>query len=151
MPPLSRHPSKGFTLIELLLVITIMAILGGIIFLALNPTKQLGLARDRQRHNDLNSLVNALYQYQIDHNQFPPGIPTGTARDICRDTAASCNNGINLAVLSQNGQYLVAIPADPHAPATGTGTSYFLLQQNGRLTATAPLAEQTEGGVSVQK
>ena len=139
-----RHGS-GFTLIELLLVMAIMAVLGGIIFVALNPTRQLGLARNRQRHNDITSILDAVYQYQIDTNILPPGIPIGTARPICKDTAVSCVNGVDLNILSASGEYLVRIPSDPQAAPTGTGTEYHIVRDaNHRLMVTAPGAEQLE-------
>ena len=133
---------KGFTLIELLLVIGIIAILASIVIVAINPTKQLGNARDAQRRSDVNTILNAVYQYAIDNNgALPTGIPTGTAKGICKSTDADCSNGVNLRVLT--GSYLVNIPSDPQA-TTGTGTNYTIVQDaNGRITVTAPGAEQT--------
>jgi prepilin-type N-terminal cleavage/methylation domain-containing protein len=140
-----RPGTEGFTLIELLLVLGIMAILAGIIFLALNPSRQLGLARNRQRHNDITSIMDALYQYQIDEQQLPDGIPGDTALGICKDGAASCVHGVDLSVLSLSGTYLVAIPADPQIAATATGTNYFIVRDSDRrLTLTAPGAEGGE-------
>ena len=140
----SKRP--GFTLIELLMVIAIMAILSSIVFLALNPTRQLGLSRNRKRHNDITSILNALYQYAIDNNGvLPTSIPTGTAKQICMPSAVNCNNGVDLSVLSQTGTYLVHIPSDPQASTTGTGTNYWIMRDGSRrLTITAPGAEQNE-------
>ncbi len=135
---------KGFTLIELLLVIGIIAILASIVIVAINPTKQLGDARDAQRRSDVNTILNAVYQYAIDNEGSLPGnIPTTTAKGICKVTAVgtNCNNGVNLRVLT--GAYLVSIPTDPQAGATGTGTNYTIVQDaNGRITVAAPDAEQ---------
>lgn len=133
---------KGFTLIELLLVIGIIAILASIVIVAINPTKQLGDARNAQRRSDVNTILNAVYQYAIDNNgTLPSTIPTTTASAICKATAASCNHGVNLRVLT--GSYLVSIPSDPQASATGTGTAYTIVQDaNGRITVAAPTAEQ---------
>ncbi len=147
----ARSLRAGFTLIELLLVIGIIAILASIVIVAINPTKQLGNARDAQRRSDVNTILNAVYQYAIDHSgSVPSGIPTGTAKTICKSTAASCNNGVSLRALT--GAYLVSIPVDPQAPATGTGTNYTIIQlSNGRLTVAAPGAEQTPGGIAVTR
>lgn len=132
---------QAFTLIELLLVLAIIAFLTPVVLLALNPTKQLGRGRDTQRQSDINTILNAVYQYQIDTGTLPSTIPIGTAAQICKGTAASCNHGVNLRMLT--GAYLVNIPTDPQAPATGTGTRYFIVRDaDGRLTVTAPGGEQ---------
>ncbi len=136
-----RIPHKGgFTLIELMLVMGIIAVLSGIVIAALGPTRQLGFARDAKRQSDVNTILNAVYQYSIDHNGvMPAGIPATGRHEICRTGAADCQ-GADLNALS--GSYLVSIPVDPRAPETGTGTSYFIRRENnGRMTVNAPLAE----------
>lgn len=136
---MSRSSAKrGFTLIELLLVIGIIAILAAIVIVAINPTKQLGDARNAQRRSDVNTILNAVYQYAIDHNGALPSTITTTDTEICVTDAASCVGGVNLDVLT--GSYLVKIPTDPQA--TGTGTDYMIVKTaNGRVTVSAPDAE----------
>ena len=68
-----RSSREGFTLIELLLVIGIIAILASIVIVAINPTKQMGDARNAQRRSDVNTILNAVYQYAIDNNGTMPG------------------------------------------------------------------------------
>jgi prepilin-type N-terminal cleavage/methylation domain-containing protein len=149
-----RMSRVGFTLIELLLVIGIIAILASIVIVAINPTKQLGDARDAQRRSDVNTVLNAVYQYAIDNNGNLPGnIPTGTAKEICRETLAPATciaaGDTNLRMLS--GTYLVSIPTDPQY-ATSTGSLYFILQDtNGRITVSAPATEQAASTISVTR
>ncbi len=129
---------RGFTLIELLLVIGIIAILAAIVIVAINPTKQLGDARNAQRRSDVNTILNAVYQYAIDHNGSLPSSISTTVTEICVTDAASCTGGVDLDVLT--GSYLVKVPADPQA--SGTGTDYTIVRAaNGRVTVAAPSAE----------
>ena len=143
----STRMQRGFTLIELLLVIGIIAILASIVIVAINPTKQLGDARNAQRRSDVNTVLNAVYQYAIDNNgNLPSSITTTTGR-ICQSgmTAAEATTAgcIELDVLT--GSYLVRMPVDPQVTATGTGTRYTIGQDsNGRITVTAYGAEQGE-------
>lgn len=152
MTSLSLRARRGFTLIELLLVIGIIAILASIVIVAINPTKQLGDARNAQRRSDVNTILNAVYQYSIDNSgNLPSGITT-TVRTICMAdlTGASCtgatfpNAGVDLSALV--GTYLVGIPKDPQITATtGTGTYYSIVKSasTNRVTVASTHAEQS--------
>jgi len=141
---MQHRSAAGFTLMELLLVIGIIGVLAAMVIIAINPNKQLAQARDAKRRADVNAILNAVYQYAIDHQGIlPSGIPSGTTpKQICVTKAASCNGGVDLDVLT--GSYIVAMPTDPHAPVNGTGTDYFIMHDSdGRLTISAPLTEQS--------
>ncbi len=143
----TRSFRRGFTLIELLLVIGIIAILASIVIVAINPTKQLGDARNASRRSDVNMILNAVYQYAIENKgNLPSGITT-SVRPICQATmdpktcTAAAFNGVNLRMLS--GSYLTSIPRDPLLTTTGTGTRYNIVQDSsGRITVSAPAAER---------
>lgn len=145
---------RGFTLIELLLVIGIIAILAAIVIVAINPTKQLGDARDAQRRSDVNTILNAVYQYSIDNQgNVPSTIPTAAAGQICKD-ASDCNGaGVDLDILALTGTYLVQIPVDPKEPTTSTGTNYWILQDpvTDRITVSAPEFEQAPSEIKVTR
>lgn len=132
---------KGFTLLEILLVVAAIAILAGIVILALNPGKQLGDTRNAQRQADVNTILNAVYQYSIDNNGNLPSTITTTETEICQ-TGGTCTGLIDLSVLTTNGTYLVSMPVDPSTGA-GNSTDYTIVQDaNGRVTIAAPNAEQ---------
>ena len=146
--------NKGFTLIEILLVVALIGILAGIVIIAINPNKQLGDTRNAQRKVDVNTILNAVYQFAIDNNgSLPSGIPTGTADEICKTGAGSCTGLVDLSDLTTDEKYVVSIPLDPKCPAEcdANGVGYEIIQSaNGRITVSAPNAEQ-EATISVTR
>lgn len=132
--------NKGFTLIEIILVVAVIAILAGIVIFAVNPTKQLADGRNSQRRTDVNTILNAVYQYTVDNSALPSTITT-TATGVCKTGASSCTGLIDLSVLSLNGKYVVSLPIDPQASGNSTGYN-ISKDSNGRITVSAPSAEQ---------
>ncbi len=148
-----RHNAArtGFTLIELLLVIGIIAILAAVVIVAINPTKQLADARNAQRRSDINTILNAVYQYAIDNNGVIPTSITTTSKEICQTEVTNANRVCNAAYVDLEiltGSYIVKLPKDPRrtayatATSTNSGTNYWILRTSqGRLTVTASGAE----------
>ena len=137
----SKFSNKGFTLIEILLVVAAIAILAGIVIFAINPTKQLGETRNAQRKADVNTILNAVYQYAIDNNGTIPASITTTQTEICK-TGGTCMGLIDLGVLTNTEKYLTSIPFDPTGSSTN-GAGYEIKKSaNGRIVVVAPDAEQ---------
>lgn len=141
-------PTKGFTLLEILLVVAAIAILAGIVIVAINPAKQLGDTRNAQRRVDINTILSAIYQYALDTSgTLPVGIAesatcSGTTNEICK-TGGTCAGLLDLSVLTANQKYLTAMPFDPSS-ATTNSTKYLAVKSaNGRVTVCAPSAEQS--------
>src|SRR4030067_1013513 len=132
---------KGFTLLEVLLVVAIIGILAGIVILAINPTKQLADTKNAQRRFDVNTVLNAVYQYALDNDGSLPASITTTQTEICK-TGGTCTGLVDLSVLTASGTYLVAMPTDPTGETTN-GAGYKISKNaNGRVTVSAPDAEQ---------
>ncbi len=133
--------NKGFTLLEILLVVAAIAILAGIVIVAINPNKQLGETRNAQRRADVNTILNAVYQYTVDNNGTLPATITETPGVICQ-TGGTCTGLVSLSALTDQEKYLTAIPADPTG-STVNSTGYEIVKsQYGRITVSAPSVEQ---------
>jgi len=156
---------KGFTLLEVLLVIALIAILAGLIVVAVNPAKQLAGARNVQRQSDINTIVNAIYQYVIDGNALSTlSIPSiATCRATCIAYTAWTDNAQQICRTERTGDcllgvenmddtlaaYLGALPVDPSATSEGddNGTGYYICQDSSSYTVTvcAPGTEISYG------
>ena len=136
---------KGFTLLEVLLVIAMIAILAAIVIIAINPAKQLAESRNAQRRSDVNTILNAVYQYAIDTGGAMPASVTAlvadTPTEICvSDNVVVCGAGIvDLGVLTLNQKYITAMPHDPNGTCAATGVCYEISRSaNNRITVSAP-------------
>jgi len=129
--------SKGFTLIELLVVIGIIAILFGIVIIAVNPARQFAQSRNTQRRSDVRTILDACWEYAADHNGNIPSVIPATPTHI--GTGAG---NIDLTPdLVPN--YLTAIPHDPNGD--DADTLYEISHDtNNRITVNATAAELGE-------
>lgn len=142
---IKNRKQAGFTLLEVLLVVAIIAILAGIVIIAINPGKNLGDSRNTQRSADVNTIINGVYQYSLDNSGALPSGITTTATEICATGATACTGLVDLSALSNAGKYLVSLPKDPQCTTTcaTNGTGYKIAKDaNNRLIVTAPAAEQ---------
>jgi len=143
--------NRGFTLLEILLVVAAIAILAGIVILALNPGKQLSETKNAQRSVDVNTILNGIYQQALDNaGTLDSNIQTcavacltpTAAEEICK-TGGACAGLTDLSSLTANETYLTAIPQDPTG-ATTNGAGYHVCKSaNNRVTVCAPDAELT--------
>lgn len=143
---LKKINNKGFTLLEVLLVVAIIAILAGIVIIAINPSKNLADSRNSQRSSDVTTILNAVYQYSIDNNGTLPSSITTTATEVCK-TGGTCTSLVDLGDVTTNEKYLTSIPMDPQCPTVcnANGAGYMINKTaNNRLTVSAPDAEQGE-------
>ncbi len=149
----TQQAKQGFTLLEVLLVVAAISILAGIVIIAINPGKQLGDTRNAQRRSDVNTILNAVYQYSLDNNgNLPSDIDSvttssqvlGTATTGCDTTCGATTTVASCVDLSQElvPTYIVGIPTDPQT-GTAANTDYYINKDaNGRITVGACDPEQ---------
>ncbi|MFA7245258.1 MAG: prepilin-type N-terminal cleavage/methylation domain-containing protein [Candidatus Magasanikbacteria bacterium] len=157
---------KGFTLIELLIVISIIAILASVVFVALDPLKRFQDARDSSRWADISSLVSAVKVYQVDNQGSYPtevgGMTASTTYMIGTD-ASGCNSGctdwtvsqaacIDLTELVTEG-YLGEVPVSSNGAGTWTTgkTGYTITKYDTGLVTVAACESENSDNISVSK
>jgi prepilin-type N-terminal cleavage/methylation domain-containing protein len=158
----ARPTQSGFTLIELLVVVGILGVLLAITIVALNPAKHFIDTRNTSRTAAVNTILDAIYEYEASNGGKLPGSmngTTGTVTTSAKPIAGPASGSvINLCDIAPT--YLADLPIDP---STGTVTggatpcavsttafdTKYTIQTNAagnRITVNAPSAE---GGVTI--
>lgn len=126
---MKRKHSKGFTLIELVVAIAIILIIAFIILMSL--TKSRARARDQERIADLNTIAQAMTQYNAQNRNYPywemikskRGIFNYAINDECSETYPciyDATSGSSWRNFIDN--YLTSRPI---APKSGSEMQYF--------------------------
>jgi len=122
---MKKHPLKkrqaGFTIIEMLIVVTILAMLAGVLVPVLQEGQQ--TARDSRRMQDLRTVQSALADYYRATGQYPD---TTDAWQNDNDNGYGSTGYIPGLVP----EYLQALPRDPD-PQYPTATAHYMYRSNG--------------------
>ena len=139
MPHINKKTQTGFTLIELLVVVGIIALLGTVVIVALNPVRRFADARNSRRWGDVNSLLTAVHEYIVDNDG---ALPTGLATSQASTELGTCVTCDNLS--TPLAPYLRSMPTDPDG-GTAANTGYFVeVNANNIVTVSAANAENSE-------
>jgi prepilin-type N-terminal cleavage/methylation domain-containing protein len=141
---------QGFTLIELLVVIGILAVLMGIVLVAINPSRQFNQANDASRANSARQILNAIGAFAADHKGTLPTAITNVAPHTWPIVATEIKNGAGNLDLCTDlvPTYISALPEDPsiaNGAAITNCASYdagfqAAVDASGRVTISAPNA-----------
>ena len=151
---------KGFTLVELIIVIAIIAILAGAIFVAIDPARRLHEARNARRWSDVNTIVNAIKQYQVDNegeHYYEVEDAYEDEYSVLGEDALLCsyecvavpmvsNDCVDLTDIGT--EYLAVVPADPKTGDQEYTGYYLYKDSNGAITIGACDAEGEGAGGS---
>lgn len=151
---------KGFTLVELILVIAIIIIIAAAIFVALNPARRIGDANDSRRWSDVNQILNAVHQSNVDAGgAFPDAsewtaganyyvLGTGAACNVdcgAQTTQAACADLASLV----SGSYIASIPQDP-VTGTAAHSDYYVNRTAGGI-VTVGVCDPYSGAISASR
>ncbi|PSO44020.1 MAG: hypothetical protein BRC23_02200 [Parcubacteria group bacterium SW_4_49_11] len=142
-----KHKKPGFTLLEILLVVAAVGLLAAIVFVAINPSEQLGKVRDTERQSEVDTLHDAIRQYNIDNSEWPDEIASmsaNSAKEICAD-GVSDEACINLTD-DLTPEYIAEVPSGPNTEGTGSG--YVVSKQNTRVRVAARNVEERSKGIA---
>jgi len=119
-----NHRRSGFTLLEILLVVAAIGVLAAIVFVAINPNRQLAKVRDSERQSEVNTLYDAIQQYEIENNgQWPSEIENMAAdssKEICR-AGQTCGSDFVEVENDLVPEYVADVPEGPQAAGNSTG------------------------------
>lgn len=128
----------------------IIAVLAAVMIVTLDPISQFAKARNTERWNDVNVILDSVYRYAIDNNGTFPSAITTTDTEICQESqAASTCTAAGLADLSVlvDGGYYPELPVDPSCPTAcnANGVGYTISKDsNNFIYINAPDAELGE-------
>lgn len=151
MKVIPHQKDSGFTLIEIAVAIGIIAILAGLVLVAINPARQFAQARNTQRTSHVNALLNAVGQRIADNKGlFEKGCPAG----VIPTTATIMGNGAGTYDIGPClvPTYIPTLPFDPSASGahytstTDYNSGYSIARDasSGRISISAPSSELNE-------
>ena len=144
-PNPKKKESKPF-LLELLLGISLIVVVGLVIYMTLNPRKGEEEVRNSERSQVIVEIAAAVKKYVDATGNLPKEIPlnrecASIGNEICKLNADDCTGYVQLRSLTE-ADLIILLPTDG-LRKSGNGTGYYISHDgDGSVMVCAPLAER---------
>ncbi len=133
--------TKAFSLIELIIVIAVISIVSAIAFVAIDPARRIGEAKNDERRVETNSILKAIEKYSVDNMSLPPSIAGLNNEQPYMITSISSGEELYCLILETDIEevvigeeltdYLPVLPIDPDEKNhLAYGTGYYLTKKS---------------------
>ena len=123
------HTTSGFTLVELLIVISIIAILTGVIIAKISGSRQ--SANYLKRLSDINQIDLALQRYNVVNlGKYPTTNGVWQSNATC--VAQTATVSATAYVPAVSGSYIASLPLDPEKSVNCLNGPVYMYKSNGR-------------------
>ena len=112
----------GFTLVELLVVVSIVAIISGV--LLVNFSASSAASRDAKRQSDLRNLQNAIELYKNKYGRYPEGCNGPNVWSGQQGTTDACGGGDTQYIVDLAPEFIRVLPVDPRPVSGQQGYAY---------------------------
>ena len=114
-------------LVTILLIVSAILIGVGVFLLQGDDFSRLEEVKNSQRQKDMNNIVNAVYQYSLEHDGLLPSEITDVEQEMCA-SMLGCEGFLDLREDLQKTKHIIKTPVDPDNKE-GDGSGYTIKKE----------------------